>query len=311
MAHHPVMMDRVLYWLGGISDGVIIDGTLGSGGHAVALLKVVSKNVSILGLDRDPASIERVRRRMAGSDEKIRLVNGSYADRNRIVGEVGLKPVMGFLMDLGTSSDQLESFGRGFSFNDPESLDMRFNPLEGGITASEIVNSWGAGELETVFREYGEARYARRIAQAIVRRRGVRPLRSGRDLAGCISAAVPKTDGHLHPATQVFQSLRIAVNEELEHLKAGLGVALDLLAPDGRMVVISFHSLEDRIVKRFMVDQTGKCRCPDGLPVCVCNPVRKLEILTRRPEEPGQSEMNRNPRSRSAKLRCARKVKAD
>jgi 16S rRNA (cytosine1402-N4)-methyltransferase len=309
MLHHPVLTDRVVHWFGDIEEGVIIDGTFGAGGHTKALLQATPESVSIIGLDRDPSAVSLFEENAKEFGDRVSVMNGSFSSCDQVRSKIGSRKVMGFLMDLGVSSIQLDSRGRGFSFRDDDSLDMRFNPENGGASAADVVNTFKQVELESIFREFGEVRFSRRIARAICHHRITAPFRTGKDLADCIASAVPPNPKkHIHPATQSFQAIRIFVNSELDHLAAGLESAVTILAPTGRLVVISFHSLEDRMVKQFMIRKSGKCQCPDDFPVCVCHPVQQLRIKTRRPEGPGTDEIQMNPRARSSRLRCAEKT---
>ncbi len=305
MTHFPVMLNQVIRHFFDIREGLIIDATLGAGGHAEGLLRSLPEPVRVLGIDRDGKFIQAVRERLKVFSNRFSALNTNFSDYDGIRKAVDGIPVYGILMDLGISSMQYET-GRGFSLRDETSLDMRMD-TGGELTAAEIVNTWPEDELARCFRNYGEERYSRRIARAIVRQRADEPFSNGKSLAEFIARHVPP-DRRIHPATRVFQALRIAVNDELTHLSAGLETAKKLLACGGRLAVITFHSLEDRIVKRFFNRNIGKCECPPDFPVCVCHPVKTFKILTAKPLRPDEAEVRRNPPSRSAKFRCVEKV---
>lgn len=308
MGHLPVMREKVLYYLKDIQEGTVIDGTLGQGGHAEALLKATPASVKVLGLDRDPGAVKAAGRRLARFGGRFTGVHANYADADRWKPHIPGHPVAGFLMDLGLSSVQLETRGRGFSFNDTESLDMRFDPTDPIETAADIVNRWPEEKLADVIYRYGEEKASRRIARTLVRRREKTLFCTARDLADVVAASIPGKHAKIHPATRTFQALRIAVNGELTHLETGLEIAESVLDPGGRLAVIAFHSLEDRIVKQFLISRSGQCTCPPGLPVCICNPRAVFRILTRHPDYPDDAETETNPRSRSARLRCAERL---
>ncbi len=290
LAHVPVLAREVLAYLQPRPGGRYIDATVGAGGHAALILEASAPGGRLLGIDVDPAALELARRRLAPFGERAILVCARFSTLYAVAQAHGFVGVDGVLMDLGVSSMQLEDPMRGFSFQRTGPLDMRMSP-EGPVTAAQLVNTLGEQELADLIWRYGEERLARRIARAIVARRRVRPFETTTDLADVIAAVVPRRGG-LHPATRTFQALRIAVNRELEELEAALPQAVRLLRPGGRLVVISFHSLEDRIVKQFFrAASTG------------AHPL--LRVLTRKPVVPAQDEVRRNPRSRSAKMRVA------
>jgi 16S rRNA (cytosine1402-N4)-methyltransferase len=284
--HTSVLLQQVLDALqprGGVGF-MALDATVGAGGHSFGLLQRSAPDGRLVGLDADPRALELARQRLVPFADRLTLLNRNFAD----LGDLDLEPMNAAVFDLGLSSMQLETSGRGFSFRLDEPLDMRFDPGADIPTASELVNSLPEAELERLLREYGEEPRARRLASTIVRRRGQRPIRTTQDLVLAVTSALGPARGRIHPATRTFQALRIAVNDELEALQSGIESALRLLAPGGRMAVISFHSLEDRIVKwRF------RGWAEQGL----------ASILTRRPLQPDAQETARNPRARSAKLR--------
>lgn len=280
-----------------------MDATVGGGGHARGLLESSSPDGRLLGVDADPMAISLARQSLAEYGERAILVNGNFADLKEIAARHGFCPVDGILMDLGLSSSQLEQAERGFSFQLEGPLDMRFNPKR-GRTAADLVNTLPEDQLADILRRYGEEPQARRIARAIVAHR---PICTTTELAEIVQRAVARRR-RIHPATRAFLGLRIAVNQELEALTRVLPQAVELLAPGGRLAVISFHSLEDRIVKNFFRDQARGCICPPDLPVCVCHHQPVLEVLTKKPLRPSEAEVRRNPRSRSARLRLASRL---
>jgi 16S rRNA (cytosine1402-N4)-methyltransferase len=283
-----------------------MDGTLGAGGHAAAILSAAPES-RLLGLDRDPAALALAQRQLRVFGARATLQHASYAHIDRIVpawlgSESGLD---GILLDLGMSSMQVDDPARGFAFLQDGPLDMRFDPSSGGTTAAEIVNTWDADELADLLFRYGEERHSRRIAQTIVL---ARPLQSTRQLAEVVARAQYGPRQKIHPATRTFQALRIAVNDELGALARALPLAIGLLRIGGRLAVISFHSLEDRIVKQTFKEEATGCICPPRQPVCTCGHVARVRIVTRRPIQPTQAEMAANPRSRSARLRVVERV---
>lgn len=311
--HIPVMMAEVLSFLQPGSGKWYIDCTLGGGGHTEALLQHSAPAGHVLGIDTDARALARVGARLAGYIESGRLVlvQSNFADLARVVEEAQLPAIHGVLLDLGFSSDQMDDPQRGFSFSADGPLDMRLDQTL-AVSAADLVNSASEEELAEIFWRYGEEKRSRSIARRIVRERAKAAItRTGR-LATLVAAGVPYKYGAIHPATRVFQALRIAVNHELEHLETVLPQALDVLTmhapegePAGRMVVISFHSLEDRIVKEFIKREATACLCPPHVPICVCGHKARLRSLTTKPLVPNEQEIARNPRARSAKLRAA------
>ena len=283
--------------------GRYVDATLGAGGHAEAILGLSAPTGELLGLDRDAQAVAIARLRLKHYDDRTVLVQGSFASLNEIAAEHGFLKVQGILLDLGLSSLQLADETRGFSFQIDSPLDMRFDPSQ-GATAADLVNGLSESDLADIIFRYGEERRARRIARAIVKARPI--VRTSR-LAEVVSRAAGRRT-RIHPATKTFQSLRIAVNRELEALEQVLPQAVSLLAPQGRLVVISFHSLEDRIVKRFFQRESRDCVCPPEAPVCMCDHRATLRVITRRPVRPTVEETQNNPRSRSARLRIAARL---
>ena len=307
--HLPVLRDRVVAWLAPTAPGLLVDATVGLGGHAAALLEA-APGLRLVGLDRDPEAIERARQRLQPFADRVRLIHGAFADLPAVLRSLGSPPVAAVLADLGCSSMQLDSPDRGFSFSRSGPLDMRMSLA--GPTAGDLVNEAAEDELVRVLREYGEERRARRVARAIVDARRRHPISTTDELARLVAGAVGGGGGHrIHPATRAFQALRIAVNDELGQLERFMEPAVRALQPGGRIAVISFHSLEDRIVKHSLRRLAGGCVCPPEAPVCTCRPERQVEILTRRAERPAADEVESNPRARSARLRVAQRVGAE
>lgn len=308
--HEPVLRGPVLELLqprGGT--GLLVDATLGEGGHAAAFLERFP-GLTLLGVDRDGEILARAEIRLAGYGGRVRLFRMGFAEFFERYGELAAARPDRILMDLGVSMYHFESSARGFSFRADEPLDMRLEAGQ-GRTAAELVNGSPVEELARILREYGEERWARRIAGAIVRRREAEgPLTRARELAELVARAVPPEarGGRIHPATRTFQALRIAVNGELDELARALPAAFAQLPAGGRMGVISFHSLEDRMVKRFFQERARACTCPPDWPICQCGGRRELEILTRKPVTAAEEERRANPASRSAKLRVVEKL---
>ena len=301
--HRPVLLEETLHFLGVSAGGVYVDGTLGEGGHTQRILEESGPNGVALGIDRDPRSLAVARRRLAAFGGRARLTQGNYANMGRIAESHGIAAVDGILLDLGFSSRQVSVAGYGFSFQTDEPLDMRYDQT--GETAADLVNSLSERELADVIFRYGEERRSRFIARAIARSR---PVLTTGQLADVIAGAVGGRRGGRHPATRTFQALRIAVNRELEQVEAGLGAARELLKTGGRLVVIGYHSLEDRLVKEWMDRETATCICPPELPVCVCEQQPRFRAVRRRTVRPSADERTANPRSRSARMRVAERI---
>jgi len=307
------MLEEVLKYLQPRAGGQYVDGTLGGGGHTEAILERSAPGGRVLGIDSDAQALARVEKRLAGAvrDGRLVLVHGNFAELARIVNEAGfVSSVDGVLLDLGFSSNQMDDPQRGFSFSVDGPLDMRLDQSQ-ELSAAELVNNASEQELADIFWRYGEETRSRQIAWRIVRERSRGPITRTAQLAQIVSAGAPYKPGMIHPATRVFQALRIAVNAELEHLEAALPQIVDVLSAGktgdagGRMVIISFHSLEDRLVKGFMRREAMDCICPPGVPVCVCDHKARLRLLTPKPVIPTKEEVLVNPRARSAKLRAA------
>jgi 16S rRNA (cytosine1402-N4)-methyltransferase len=309
--HAPVLYQQVLSALAVRVGGHYIDGTLGGGGHAQGILQAASPGGELLGLDRDADSLAVAARRLAPFAGRFHVRQLSFDEMGEALADLAWPPVDGVLLDLGLSSMELEDPERGFSFRLEGPLDMRFDRRQ-ALTAGEIVNRWPEAEIARILGLYGEQRGARRVARAIV---GARPLRTTTELAGVVAGVVGRgrsrreaSRSGIHPATQTFQALRIAVNDELEVLERGLEAAVGALRPGGRLVVLSFHSLEDRIVKRFLRREASDCICPPEQPVCTCGHRATLRELERRPRRPEAAEIEANPRARSARLRAAERL---
>jgi 16S rRNA (cytosine1402-N4)-methyltransferase len=310
LRHEPVLAQEVLELLGPVlAAGRVVDATVGLGGHARLLAQAAGPQGSLLGLDRDPQALEIARERLQGAACPVRLELGRLGELDETLQELGFTPVSAVLADLGVSSMQLETPERGFSFQAEGPLDMRMGP-DVRRTAADIVQDAPESELAQIFRDYGEERYARRIAAAVVRVRKQRPLRTTSELASLIRSTIGKreSDSRIHPATRVFQALRIAVNDELGQIEPMLEAALAHTRPGGRIAVISFHSLEDRIVKTRVRYWAAHCLCPPRQPVCNCGKKPSVRILTRKALQAGEEELARNPRSRSARLRAVEKL---
>ncbi len=301
--HVPVLYDEVLAGLDVRPGQRYIDGTLGAGGHAAGILAASAPDGQLLGLDADPEAAEFARKILAPFGERLIVRVANFRRLSKVAEPLGFGQVAGILLDLGFSSRQLADAGRGFSFSLEGPLDMRLNPTQ-GQSAAELVNDLPEAELADVLWRYGEERHSRRIARAIV---AARPLETTGQLADVVARTIGRRE-KIHPATRTFQALRIAVNEELEALAEALPQARDLLQPGGRLAVIAFHSLEDRLVKRFFRRQAQDCICPPELPVCSCEHRATLRIVTRKPIRPAADEIEQNPRSRSARLRIAQRL---
>jgi 16S rRNA (cytosine1402-N4)-methyltransferase len=299
-SHTPVLYQAVLSALQPRAGSRYVDGTLGAGGHAGGVLELASPDGLLLGLDRDPAALDLASARLERFGTRLTLRHGSFADLGQHLAAVGWPSVQGVLLDLGLSSMQLEAPDRGFAFRLDGPLDMRFDPGQPS-TADDLVNQLTERELADLLWRWGEEPQSRRIARAIVAQR---PLDSTLELASVVARAAGHRPGQrIHPATRTFQALRIAVNDELAALEAGLEQAVGVLAPGGRLAVISFHSLEDRIVKHFLRAEAKGCICPPQQPVCTCGRQARLRVVTPRPIRPDADEMEVNPRARSARLR--------
>ncbi|MBR1534968.1 MAG: 16S rRNA (cytosine(1402)-N(4))-methyltransferase RsmH [Ruminococcus sp.] len=303
--HIPVMLYEAVDGLSIRPDGVYVDGTAGGGGHSAEILSRLTTG-TLYSIDQDPDAIAEVTRRFKDNDRSV-ILQGNFSEMQALLAEKGVFSVDGVLLDIGVSSHQLDEGARGFSYHEDAPLDMRMS--QSGPTAADFVNTAELSELSRVISLYGEEKFAYSIAKGIVRAREDKPIETTLELAEIVKANVPqkvRRDGH--PARKTFQAIRIAVNRELEVLEKGLDAAFELLSPGGRLSVITFHSLEDRVVKQFMKDKAQGCTCPKDFPVCVCGNTPKGKIITRKPIVPSEEELERNPRARSAKLRVMEKL---
>ena len=307
--HEPVLLAEVLQWMNVRENGVYADGTLGGGGHSGAMLEASGGTATLYGIDRDENAIAAATARLE-QYSGFHAIHGNFHDAKALLSQAGAPPLDGALLDLGVSSPQLDQAERGFSYHEDAPLDMRMDRYQ-GMTAADLLAEVSEGELTRILREYGEEKWAARIARFVVERRQTQPLRTTQDLVRVVDAAIPKAvrrkdDGH--PARRTFQAVRIAVNDELDPLDRALEDFVDCLKPGGRLLVITFHSLEDRLTKRCFQRLQNPCVCPPKAPVCTCGRKPKVRILARGAVPPTAEEIARNPRARSAKLRVAEKL---
>ena len=305
--HKSVLLRESIEYLNIKPDGIYVDGTLGLGGHSEQIVRRLSAG-RLIAIDQDETAIERSRERLAPWQDRITVVHGNFRDLGSILDDAGVDLADGMLFDLGVSSPQLDESERGFSYMSDAPLDMRMD-RSAALTAAGVVNTWSESELARILRDYGEERYAGRIAAAIVRRREKRPITTTLELVDVIKSAMPGAAlrEKQHPAKRSFQAIRIAVNDELTAEREMLLTAMDRLAAGGRLCVISFHSLEDRIVKTAVRERENGCTCPPDFPVCVCGFQKTMQTVTR-PLTPSEEELRDNPRARSARLRVAERL---
>lgn len=303
MEHIPVLYHEVLEGLQLRANGRYIDGTVGAGGHTAGMLQ--TSGTTVLAFDKDPEAIAFASQQLTHFGDRVHFVHASYAEMGQYAPQYGFDKADGILLDLGLSSRQLADRQRGFSFMQEGPLDMRFNPTTGS-TAADLINNLAAAELADMFWRYGEERQSRKLAQVIVDKR---PFTTTTQLATCIAQTI-RGNGRIHPATKIFQALRIAVNNELQTVEKGLETAVSLLKPGGRLAVISFHSLEDRLVKQYFRQLSQNCVCPPQQLVCTCNARAIVRLVTRKAVQASDAEIAANPRSRSARLRVAEKLAA-
>ena len=306
--HEPVMLEEVLAWMAPRPGGVYCDGTLGGGGHSGAILRAAGEGARLFGIDRDETAIAAASERLKAYPG-FRAIHGNFHDAKALLADAGAPPLDGVLLDLGVSSPQLDTPERGFSYHEDAPLDMRMDRSR-GITAAELLNTADEAEIAGIIRDFGEEKWAARIAKIICEHRKEKPLETTFDLVRAVDSAIPKAvrrkeDGH--PARRTFQAIRIAVNDELTPLDQALCDFVDCLKPGGRLCVITFHSLEDRLVKRCFQRLRNPCVCPPKAPICTCGRKPVINILAGGAVSPGEEEIQRNPRARSAKLRVAEK----
>jgi 16S rRNA (cytosine1402-N4)-methyltransferase len=308
-AHEPVLLTETVALLAPKPGEVMMDGTVGGGGHSRAILKKILPGGRLIAVDQDTAALQAAKEALAPWGGDVVFIHNNFGNIKEILQTVQVDALDGILLDIGVSSHQLDEDERGFSFHGDAPLDMRMNP-DGPVTAADLVNTLGENELSKIIRDYGEELWARRIAQFIVTKRKAAPIETTGQLVEVIKAAIPAKARRRgpHPARRTFQALRIAVNDELGVLEKAVRDGIDVLKPGGRLAVITFHSLEDRIVKKLFQEAAGVCKCPPGLPQCVCGEQAVVKIITGKPVVAKDEELQRNPRARSAKLRVATKV---
>ena len=306
--HISVLLQECLDGLAIRPDGIYIDGTLGGAGHSCQIAKRLTTG-RLIGIDRDPIALQAAGERLSPYGDRVTLVHSNFCQMAEVVKDLGLTGVDGILLDLGVSSPQLDEVSRGFSYMADAPLDMRMNGKD-SLTAREVVNTWPQEELRRILWNYGEERYAPQIAAAICRRREEKPIETTLELVDVIRSAMPAAAlrEKQHPAKRSFQAIRIAVNDELGSVEKAMEAAIPLLNPGGRLAVITFHSLEDRIVKLSMAEAAKGCTCPPQFPVCVCGKKPIVKLISRKPIVASEEELQANPRSRSAKLRVCEKL---
>ena len=306
--HVSVMLKECIEGLNIKPDGIYVDGTLGGAGHSSEILKRLNGSGLLVGIDQDQNAIKASRERLKDYNNLI-FVHNNFSNINEILSNLGIKGIDGMLLDLGVSSHQLDTPERGFSYMHDAPLDMRMN-MEAQLSAMDVVNGYSKEELYKIIKEYGEEKWAGRIADFIVRERNKKTIETTYELVNVIKAAIPasaRREGH-HPAKRTFQAIRIEVNREIELLEQAVNDCIDVLKKNGRLCIITFHSLEDRIVKNVFKKRENPCTCPPNFPVCVCNNEPDVKIITKKPIVPSDEEVEMNPRSRSAKLRIAEKI---
>jgi len=306
--HVSVLLDECIENLAIRQDGIYVDGTLGGAGHSVQIAKRLTTG-RLIGIDRDPIALKAAGERLAQVTDRATLVHSNFCDMKQVMEELNIPGVDGILLDLGVSSPQLDDAERGFSYMADAPLDMRMNSQD-VLSADVVVNTWSQEELKRILYTYGEERYAPQIAAAICRRRAEAPIQTTLELVDVIRSAMPAAAlrEKQHPAKRSFQAIRIAVNDELGAVEKVMTDAIDLLNPGGRLAIITFHSLEDRIVKTAMAEAAKGCTCPPSFPICVCGKKPRVKLISRKPIVSTEDELERNPRARSAKLRVCEKL---
>ena len=308
-SHRSVLLDECIESLNIKPDGIYVDGTAGGGGHSLEIVKRLTNGGRLIAIDRDDAAIEAATDRLSEYLDRVTFVRNNFSSAADVCRELGIEKIDGILLDLGVSSYQLDTAERGFSHNNDAPLDMRMD-RRGDLDAYTVVNTYSFEELKRVIWEYGEERFAPKIASMIVKRREIKPIESTGELVDVIKSAIPAAarEGGHHPAKRTFQAIRIEVNGELDAIAPAIKNAKDIMAVGGRIVIITFHSLEDRIVKQTYADMASGCTCPKNLPICVCGKKPEVKVLTKKPILPSERELEENPRSRSAKLRVCEKL---
>ena len=308
-SHRSVLLDECIENLNIKPDGIYVDGTAGGGGHSLEIVKRLTEGGRLIAIDRDDAAIAAASARLADYSDRVTFVRNNFSSAKEVCLELGIEKIDGILLDLGVSSYQLDTVERGFTHNADAPLDMRMD-RRGELDAYTVVNTYTYEELRRVIWEYGEDRFAPKIASAIVRRREKAPIATTGELVDVIKSAIPPAarEGGHHPAKRTFQAIRIEVNGELDAIEPAIRNAKDIMNEGGRIVIITFHSLEDRIVKQTYADMASGCTCPRTLPVCVCGKRPEVRVITKKPILPSERELEENPRSRSAKLRVAEKI---
>ena len=307
--HISVLLDETIDGLDIKPDGIYVDGTLGGGGHSYEILRRLSPKGRLIGIDQDGEALKAAGERLKKFENQITLVRSNYCEIDKVLKELNVEKVDGILLDIGVSSYQLDNLERGFSYKSDAPLDMRMD-IRSPLSAYKVVNEYSVDELNRIIREYGEERWAKRIAQFIVQEREIKPIETTFELVSVIKKAVPKgarADGP-HPAKRTFQAIRIEVNNELGILEDTINSMVDILKSGGRICIITFHSLEDRIVKNVFRNLENPCTCPRDFPICVCGKKPKVKVITRKPIAPSKEELEVNHRSRSAKLRIVEKL---
>ncbi|MGM0378209.1 MAG: 16S rRNA (cytosine(1402)-N(4))-methyltransferase RsmH [Bacillota bacterium] len=307
--HESVLLKECIDNLDIKKDGIYIDGTLGGAGHSKEILKKIGSNGLLIGIDRDKEALNESKKVLKKINNNFKLVHGNFSDIKRILEKLGIKKIDGFLLDLGVSSYQIDNPKRGFSYMKEGKLDMRMNQNQ-SLTAEKVINQYSYKKLVKIFFDYGEENHSKRIAKNIVNKRKDKKIKTTHQLVDIIKDSLPKSVlySNSHPAKRIFQAVRIEVNNELGIIKDTIKDAVSLLKKDGKIVIITFHSLEDRIVKHTFKDLYNDCTCPDGMPICTCDEKKVIEIITKKPIYPSEKELDENSRSRSAKLRVARKL---